>query len=29
MVGAFNMREEEVHTSWRISWVGHLTCVTK
>jgi hypothetical protein len=29
MVGAFNMREEEVHTSWRISWLGHITCVSK
>jgi hypothetical protein len=27
MVGAFNMREQEVHTSWRISWLGHLRCV--
>jgi hypothetical protein len=29
MVGAFNMREQEVHTSWRIRRLGHLRCVSK
>jgi hypothetical protein len=28
-VASRRMREEEVHTSWRIRWLGHITCVRK